>query len=145
MKKKWIAALAALLLISGGIRWLGVGAYSSDSAVLDLHEELSKVHGAAYIGKETDSGTEDMVFEVEAKTRFLTNWNLRQWLGLDYEYECRVIITAYTDGQVSHVRTITYRAVDPMGADEITERAHLILDSRTETARTVSLGTATLP
>ena len=144
MKKKWIAVLVVLLL-AVAVKWMGVGVYSSDSAVLDLEEELYKLHGAAYTGRETDSGTEDMVFEVEAKTRFFTNWDLRHRLGLDYEYECRVIITAYTGGQVSHVRTITYRAVDPMGADKLTERAHLVLDSRTVTNKTVSRGSATLP
>lgn len=74
-----------------------------------------------------------MVFVVEPKTWFLTNWNLRNALSIDYDYECKVIFTTYVDGSVESVRTITYQAVDPMGAEKIAERAFLDLDSKAET------------
>jgi len=73
-----------------------------------------------------------MVFAVAPKTWFLTNWNLRNALNLDNKYECKVIFTTYLDGSAKSVRTITYQAVDPMGAEKTTERAFLELDSKEE-------------
>ena len=45
-----------------------------------------------------ENRTEDMVFVVEPKTWFLTNWNLRNALSIDYKYECKVVFTTYVDG-----------------------------------------------
>ena len=73
-----------------------------------------------------------MVFVVEPKTWFLTNWNLRNALSLGYKYECKVIFTTYVDGSAESVRTITYQAVDPMGVEKIIERVFLDLDSKVE-------------
>ena len=74
-----------------------------------------------------------MVFVVEPKTWFLTNWNLRNALSIDYKYECKVIFTTYVDGSAESVRTITYQAIDPMGSEKIAERAFLELGSKVET------------
>ena len=85
-----------------------------------------------YLGKDVENGTEDMVFSVEPKTWFLTNWNLRNALSIDYEYECKVVFTTYVDGTIKSVRTITYQATDPMGAEKTAERAYLDLNSKME-------------
>ena len=84
------------------------------------------------IGKATENGMEDMVFVVEPKTWFLTNWNLRNALSIDYKYECKIIFTTYVDGSVASVRTISYQAVDPMGSEKTAERAFLDLYSKVE-------------
>ena len=60
-----------------------------------------------------------MIFVIEPKTRILTNWDLRNFLGLDYEYACKVI---------SGSEVIVYRGVDPMGADKIYQRAYLEME-----------------
>ena len=73
------------------------------------------------------------MWKTELKTWFLTNWNLRNVLSMDYEYECKVVFTTYMDGVAKSVRTITYQAVDPMGAEKVAERAHLLLNSKAET------------
>ena len=49
----------------------------------DLKAEMETLHGTEYTGKDTDGRTEDMVFVVEPKTWFLTNWNLRNALKLE--------------------------------------------------------------
>lgn len=72
------------------------------------------------------------MFIVEPKTWFLTNWKLRNALSIDYKYECKVVFTTYVDGSVKSVRTITYQAVDPMGAEKIADRAYLDLSSKVE-------------
>ena len=129
MKRKWIfvlAVLAAALLLAG------VGPYSSGSAVADLKTELETVFGPEYTGKAVEDGTEDMVFEIQPKSFLLTNWNLRNALGLDYKYECRVVITTYAGEAQASVRRVIYHAVDPMGKEAMTQRAHLLLDSREE-------------
>ena len=133
MKKAHRLWLLVICLAHWGVSRLGIGYYSSGSAVLDLKEELELIHGKEYTGKVTDRGTEDMVFLVEPKTFFLTDWNLRHALSMDYEYECKVITTAYVDGKAVSVSTVTYQAVDPMGWEHAEERAHLILDSKTGT------------
>ena len=132
MKRKIIVSFAVLSLIVAIVCWMGVGFYSSSSAVRDLKEELETIYGAEYTGKDVENGTEDMVFIVEPKTWFLTNRNLRNALSMDCEYECKVVFTTYADGSAKSVRTISYQAIDPMGAEKMAERAHLILDSRTE-------------
>lgn len=133
MKRKLIASIVVLSLIVAILCWIGVGSYSSSSAVRDFRAELETIYGAEYSGKDVENGTEDMVFVVEPKTWFVTNWNLRNALNIDYKYECKVIFTTYVNGSVASVRTITYQAVDPMGAEKIAERAFLDLDSKTET------------
>ena len=133
MKRKLMVSFVVLCLIVATLCWVGVGSYSSGSAVRDLKTELEAIYGTEYTGKDIEKGTEDMVFVVEPKTWFLTNWNLRNALSIDYKYECKVIITTYVDGSAESVRTITYQAVDPMGAEKIAERAFLDLGSRVET------------
>jgi len=133
MKRKGLALFAVLCIIVSLLYWLGVGPYSSSSAIRDLKTQLETIYGTEYTGKKTENGTEDMVFAVEPETWLLTNWNLRNKLGLDYEYECKVILTTYVDGSAKSVRTITYQAVDPMGAEQTAGRAYLDLGSKTET------------
>lgn len=132
MKRKLTLLILALCLTIALLHWLGVGFYTSGSAVLDLKAELESIYGVEYTGKAVENGTEDMVFVVEPKTWFLTNWNLRNTLGIDYKYECKVIFTTYTEGNQTIVRTVSYQGTDPMGAANITQRASLDLDSKTE-------------
>ena len=132
MKRKFVVSFAVLALVVSVLCGTGIGLYSSGSAVRDLKTELQTIYGTEYTGKAAENGTEDMVFVVEPKTWFLTNWNLRNAWSLDYEYECRVVFTTYIDGSVKSIRTITYQAVDPMGAENIEVRAHLVLDSIVE-------------
>lgn len=132
VKRKLIIWFTALCLMIAVLYWSGIGFYSSSSAVQDLKTELVNLYGTEYTENVTENGTEDMIFTVEPKTWFLTNWNLRNALGMDYEYECKVIFTTRTDGIVTSVRTITYRAYDPMGSENMAERAYLDPDSKTE-------------
>ena len=132
MKNKFPVLLLTLLVAVFVLRWAGVGSYSSASAVSDLKAELESIYGPEYTGKAMEQGTEDMTFEIEPKTWFLTNWNLRNSLGLDYEYECRVVFTTHSDGK-TETRTVTYQATDPMGKENGTERARLDLNSKIET------------
>lgn len=133
MKRKLMVSFAILCLVVAVVCWMGVGYYSSSSAVRDLKAELESIYGTEYTGKDVDNGTEDMVFVVEPKTWFLTNWNLRNALSIDYEYECKVVFTTYVDGSTKSLRTITYQAFDPMDAEKMVERAYLDLDSKIET------------
>lgn len=133
MKRKQIVSFVVLCFIFAIFCWAGVGPYSSSSAIQDLKKELETIYGTEYTGKNIENGTEDMVFVVEPKTWFLTNWNLRNTLSIDYKYVCKVIFTASIGGSVESVRTITYQAIDPMGAEKIAERAFLVLDSKAET------------
>ena len=132
MKRKRIVSFVVLCLIIAILCWVGVGSYSSGSAVRDLKAELEAIYGTEYTGKDIENGTEDMVFVVEPKTWLLTNWNLRNALRMDYEYECKVVFTNYVDGSTESVRTITYQAVDPMGAEKTADRAYLDLSSKVE-------------
>ena len=133
MKRKLIVSFIVLCLIVAMLCWAGVGSYSSSSAVRDLKTELEAIYGTEYTGKDIENGTEDMVFVVEPETWFLTNWNLRNALSLDYKYECKVIFTTCVEGSAESVRTITYQAIDPMGPEKIAERAFLDLGSKVET------------
>ena len=133
MKRKLFISFIALCLVVAVVCWMGVGYYSSSSAVRDLKAELESIYRTEYTGKDANNGTEDMEFVVEPKTWFLTNWNLRNALGIDYEYECKVILTTYVDGSEKSVRTITYQAADPMGAEKTAARAFLDLESKVET------------
>ena len=132
MKRKLIASIVVLSLIVAILCWIGVGSYSSSSAVRDFRAELETIYGAEYSGKDVENGTEDMVFVVEPKTWFVTNWNLRNALNIDYKYECKVIFTTYVNGSVASVRTITYQAVDPMGAEKTADKAYLDLGSKVD-------------
>lgn len=133
MKRKILVSVVVLSLIFVSLCWSGVGLYSSNSAVQDLTAELETIYGTEYTKKSVEHGTEDMVFVVEPKTWFLTNWNLRNALNMDYEYECKVIFTVHMDGNAKCIRTITYQAFDPMGAEHMSARAHLDLDSKVDT------------
>lgn len=135
MKRKLIVSLIVLCLAIVLLHWLGVGFYSSGPAVSDLKAELERIYGTEYTGKDVGNGTEDMVFVVEPKTWFLTNWNLRNALGMDYKYQCKVVFTTYVEGTPNTVRTITYQGTDPMGAANTAERAKLDLDSKAETSK----------
>ena len=77
MKRKLMVSFAILCLVVAVVCWMGVGYYSSSSAVRDLKAELESIYGTEYTGKDVNNGTEDMEFVVEPKTWFLTNWN---WL-----------------------------------------------------------------
>lgn len=132
MKGKPIVSFIAVCMIVTVLCWMGVGPYYSGSAVQDLRAELESIYGTEYKGKDIENGTEDMEFAVESKTWLWTNWNLRNALSIDYEYECKVIFTTYVDGSVESVRTITYQAVDPMGAEKTAQRAFLDIGSKVE-------------
>lgn len=136
MKRKRFVSFAILCLIIAVLCWMGIGFYSSSSAVQDLKTELETIYGTEYTGKDVENGTEDMVFEIEPKTWFLTNWNLRNVLCIDYKYECNVIFTTYVDEKTKSVRTVTYEAVDPMGKERTVDRAYLDLDSKAEIRET---------
>ena len=133
MKKK-IVVLILFLCVATVVflRVVGVGYYYSGAAGADLTAELESIYGAEYQGKIVDNGTEDMQFVIEPKTWFLTDYNIRSQLGLDYKYECKVIFTTYVDDQNSIVRTITYQGIDPMSREKMVEGASLDLDSKTE-------------
>ena len=133
MKKKCCTFVIILCVVVCIVNWLGIGYRPSSSAVLDLKAELEALYGEEYTGKEVETGTEDMVFIVKPKTFFFTNWNLRNALCKDYEYECRVIFTNYIEGEKIKVRTITYQGFDPMGIEHAVDRAHLNIASKVET------------
>lgn len=132
MKRKLVVSFVALCMIVSVLCWTGIGYYSSGSAVQDLRTELESIYGTEYIGKTVENGTEDMEFVVEPKTWFFTNWNLRNALSIDYEYECNVVFTTCIDEKTKSVRTVTYQAIDPMGKEKTVDRAYLILDSKAE-------------
>ncbi len=136
MKRRLIVLLIVLCITVTVLNWMGIGSYSSGSAVQDLRAELETIYGTEYTGKDLGNRTEDMEFVVEPKTWFLTNWNLRNTLSIDYKYECKVIFTTFVDGNIESMRTIAYQAFDPMGAEKAAERAFLDLDSKAETIET---------
>ena len=132
MKKK-LSIVVILILVVCVLSWVGVGYRGSASAILDLKEHLEYLHGQEYRNKPVDNGTETMVFTVTSKSFFLTNWNVRNLLGLDYKYECKVVITSYVDGKQTKIRTITYQGFDPMGLGrEIEDRAYVDVNSKNE-------------
>ena len=132
MKKKTTVVLAAVLFLITAVLGMSAGFYSSSSAVQDLKAELETIYGAEYTGKAVETGTENMTFMVKPKSWFLTNWNLRNALGLDYKYECQVVFTTSTEENTTKIRTITYQGIDPMGAADAAERAYLKPDSKKE-------------
>lgn len=132
MQKKYIAAAVILCLAICIVNWSGIGYRPSSSAISDLKAELASLYGEEYTGKEVENGTEDMEFVVKPKTFFFTNWNLRNALCIDYEYECTVIFTNYIEGEQSKVRTVTYQGLDPMGTERARDRAYLNISSKVE-------------
>lgn len=132
MKKKSVILILILCLAACILHWAGMGYYTSSAAVSDLEAELEALYGEEYTGKETESGTEDMVFVIKPKTWFLTNWNLRNALGLDYKYSCSVVFTDDSQGRPETTRTIIYEGIDPMGKHHTADRAYLDLSSKTE-------------
>lgn len=124
-RKTYMLLLFAAACLFCAIRWMGIGYYSSSSAVLDLKEALTALHGEPYTGRVAENGIEDMEFSVVPDTFFLTNYNLRNTLGLDYRYQCKVTYTVHlNDGTVS-VRSVTYTGIDPMGQGKEFDRAYL--------------------
>ena len=127
--EKKLSVIMVLCLVAYIVTsWAGIGYRSSASAIEDLRTELVRLHGEACVGE----GTERTAIVVRPKTFFLTNYNLRHALGLDYEYECTVTVTSYEEGKETSVRTITYRGVDPMGKEHMTDRAYVDVDSKKE-------------
>lgn len=126
------AGIFALLIII--VFEMGIGYYSSGSAVLDLEEGLRAIHGEPYTGREVENGTEDMEFSVEPDTFFLTNYGWREFFGLDYKYKCKVTYTVYSDGEIVSVRTITYTGIDPMGQGKEEIRAYIDIESAKESS-----------
>ena len=129
--KTFALLVSILCLISIVLHCTGIGLYSSGSAMHDLRSELEAIYGLEYTGKIVESGTEDMLFVVEPKTWIFTNWNLRNAIGIDYEYECKVIFTTHTEGNKIDERIITYQAFDPMGWENTDNRAYIDLDTKT--------------
>ncbi len=129
MKKKHVELVAFTFALFCLLCNLGIGHYSSGSAVQDLKEDLIALHGEPYTGREIENGTEDMEFSIESDTFFLTNWNLRNFFGWDYRYKCKVTYTVYSDGEISDVRTITYAGFDPMGYEKSDIRAYIDTES----------------
>jgi len=71
-----------------------------------------------------------MTFSIESGTFFLSGYNLRKALGLDYRFLCKVIYTTHSPAGETHTRTITYTGYDPMGKGEDTARAYIDPASR---------------
>ena len=51
MKRKLFISFIALCLVVAVVCWMGVGYYSSSSAVRDLKAELESIYGTEYTGK----------------------------------------------------------------------------------------------
>ena len=132
MEKK-LSVITILCLVAYIVTaWAGIGYRSSASAIAELRDELEVLHGEEYSGKAVGAEEESMRFVVKPKSLFLTNYKLRNALGLDYEYECIVTVTSYEEGKETSVRTITYRGVDPMGKDCMDDRAYVDTGSKQE-------------
>lgn len=134
MKKKWGAVVFTLCLAVWFLHWLGIGYRPSGSAVLDLKAGNGRDIRETTHRKRSRKWNGGYGVCCKTKNLFFTNWNLRNALGKDYEYECRVIFTNYIDGERAQTRTITYRGVDPMGKKHAEDRAYLDVNSRAEEA-----------
>ena len=121
----WIFVLCVAI---GGVFCSRIERYSSSAAVADLKAELSILYGEEYTGRRIPTGTEAMTFVIEPKSWFLTDWNLRNFLGIDYRYDCKVIITTYHESGAVTTVTYTHPGIDPMGWNEEFDRAYLVLD-----------------
>ena len=128
MKKKTVTLLAAFLALLALLCCLGIGPYRSGAAAHDLSEQLAAIHGEPYV-LETENGAERLEFTVESDSFFLTNWTLRRFFGWDYRYTCTVTYTAHSADGSLYTQTTTYKAVDPMGHDEMDERAYIDVES----------------
>ncbi len=128
MNKTVIRLLLVLVLLAAVLSWLGIGYRSSGSAVADLKEALAQIHGQPYTGRETETGTEDLVFSVTPATFFPSNYSVRWFFGWDYRYHCQVTHTVYPQGQDPLAETITYTGIDPMGEGTEFIRAYLELE-----------------
>ena len=124
MKKRFPLYLAITVVFIGIVSWMGIGYYSSGSAVQDLRAELIALHGEPYTRK-VEAGIETMEFSVKPNTFFPTNYSLRHFFGWDYQYKCEVMYTVSNDNGVISVRKIDYIGIDPMGADNIEVRAYI--------------------
>lgn len=62
MKKYWKYLIALFVLFEVISDLVGVGFNYSGSAIMDLKEELTVLHGVPYTGREVENGTEDMFF-----------------------------------------------------------------------------------
>ena len=132
MEKKLSMLTVLCLMVYIVTSWVGVGHVSSASAIEDLRAELESLHGEPYVERAVGEGTEMTAIVVRPKTFFLTNYDLRNVLSLDYEYECVVTVTSYKEGLETSVRTITYRGFDPMGKEHMTDRAYVDVSSKQE-------------
>ena len=132
MKKRYRILILLGIFLLCALNWIGIGYHYSGAAAYDLVEELESIYGEEYTGKEVEDGLEDMVFQIEPKTFFMTNWNLRRFFSKPYRYECTVIYTTYVDENTTKIRTITYQAVDPMGYENENAGANLIRQSMVE-------------
>ena len=132
MGKKLSILTVLLLVIFIAASWVGIGHRSSASAIADLRTELESLHGEAYVERAVGEGMEMTAIVVRPKTFFFTNYDLRNALGLDYEYECVVTVTSYKEGKETSVRTITYRGFDPMGKEHTADRAYVDVGSKQE-------------
>ena len=132
MEKKLSMITVLCLAVYIVISWVGIGHRSSASAIAELRDELEVLHGEEYVRKAVGAEEETMRFVVKPQTFFLTNYNLRNALGFDYEYECIVTVTSYEGGKETGVRTVTYRGFDPMGKESIDDRAYVDVSSKRE-------------
>jgi len=129
MKKKLIRTLLRIALLAGTIFALGVGPYSSDSAVQDLRAELAEIHGDPYTNREVATGLETLEFTVEPNTVFPTRPWVRRFFGWDYHYKCTVIRSVYAGDRFIEMSIYRYDGIDPMGFGEEADRAYLDMSS----------------
>jgi len=127
-KKQYILLISVTILVL--LLLTGIEPHTSSSAFRDLTAALTELHGEPYVGREVEGGTEDMTFSIESGTFFLSGYNLRKALGLDYRFLCKVIYTTHSPAGETHTRTITYTGYDPMGKGEDTARAYIDPASR---------------
>lgn len=132
MKRKYTTFIIIGIFLLCTLNWIGIGYHYSGAAAYDLAEELEAIYGEEYTGKEVADGLEDMVFQIEPNTFFMTNWNLRRFFSKPYRYECTVTYTTYVEEKTTKIRTITYQAIDPMGYENENVGAHLIRESMVE-------------
>ena len=128
LKKKTIPLLAVPVVLLCLLCALGVGPYWSSAAAHDLSEQLAAIHGEPYV-LETENGTERLEFTIESDSFFLTNRNLRSFFNWDYHSTCTVTYTAHSVDGSLYTQTTTYKAVDPMGYDEMYDRAYIDVES----------------
>ena len=114
MKKKHFIPLIPITILVL-LLLAGIGPHTSSSAIRDLTAALTELHGDPYVGRDVEYGTEDMSFSIESRTFFLTNYNLRKALSLDYRYRCKVVYTTHSSAGETYTYVVTYAGYDPMG------------------------------